>query len=57
MVDEKRLIKQLEREIEERRKALPAHSVPAVLLIELEDLEEQLENLLVEFEKDTDATT
>ena len=45
MVDEKHLITKLEREIEERRKALPAHSVPAVMLIELEDLEEQLENL------------
>ena len=57
MVDEKQLITKLEREIEERRKALPAHSVSAVMLLELEDLEQQLENLRVELKKDTDATT
>jgi hypothetical protein len=36
-------ILELRRQIEEVRKSWPAHSVPAVMLQKLEDLEEQLE--------------
>jgi hypothetical protein len=36
-------IQELRRQIEEVRKSWPAHSVPAVMLQRLEDLEEQLE--------------
>ena len=35
----------LEREIEELESSLPAHSVPASMLIRLEDLQEELEKL------------
>jgi len=55
IVDDKQLVKRLEQEIEERRKSLPAHSVPAAMIIELEDLEEQLRILQVELDKNTDA--
>jgi hypothetical protein len=38
-------IAQLEKEIAELTARLPKHSVPAAMLIELEDLEEELEAL------------
>jgi orotate phosphoribosyltransferase len=38
-------IAQLEREIEAMKARLPKHSVPPVMIIELEDLEEELEML------------
>ena len=41
---EKRIIDLAER-IEDLKARLPKHSVPAVMLIELEDLEEELEEL------------
>ncbi len=55
MVDEVQQIKILEGKILELRQSLPAHSIPASMLIELEDLEEQLGNLLVDLEKESDA--
>jgi len=55
MVDEVHQIKILEIKILELRQSLPTHSVPASMLIELEDLEEQLCNLEVDLEKDTVA--
>jgi BMFP domain-containing protein YqiC len=38
-------IAQLEKEIAELEARLPAHSVPAAMMIELEELEEELEAL------------
>ena len=55
MVDDSQQIKSLEGKIQELRQSLPAHSVPASMLIELEDLEERLDSLQVDLEKDTDA--
>lgn len=55
MVDEVQQIKRLEGKILELRQSLPAHSIPASMLIELEDLEQQLGNLQVDLEKDIDA--
>lgn len=45
MVDEQQEIENLKGEIEEIRKSLPAHSVPASILLRLEELEERLEGL------------
>jgi len=55
MVDKVQLIKRLEGKILELRQSLPAPSIPASMLIELEDLEEQLGNLQVDLEKESDA--
>jgi TolA-binding protein len=44
MTDQER-IRQLEKQIEELQSRLPKHSVPAAMIIELEDLEEELEAL------------
>ena len=55
MVDDNQGIKRLEEKILELRQSLPAHSVPASMLIELEDLEQQLDDLVVGLEKDADA--
>ncbi|MGD8462633.1 MAG: histidine kinase [Anaerolineae bacterium] len=44
MTDQER-IRQLEKQIEELQARLPKHSVPAAMIIELEDLEEELEAL------------
>jgi hypothetical protein len=38
-------ITRLEKEIEELKARLPKHSVPAAMIIELEDLEDELERL------------
>jgi hypothetical protein len=38
-------IAELEREIEQLKARLPKHSVPAAMIIELEDLEDELESL------------
>lgn len=40
-----RRIRELKEGIEDLRARLPKHSVPAAMLIELEDLEEELEEL------------
>lgn len=44
MTQEER-IAQLENEINELKKRLPKHSVPATMIIELEELEDELEAL------------
>jgi uncharacterized small protein (DUF1192 family) len=44
MTDRKRIV-QLKQEIEELKARLPKHSVPAAMIIELEELEEELERL------------
>lgn len=44
-MDDRARIAQLEKEIAELESRLPAHSVPAAMMIELEELEEELETL------------
>ena len=57
MVDNGQQVHELEEKIREMRNSLPAHSIPAAMLLELEDLEERLLNLEVELDKKTDAST
>jgi hypothetical protein len=45
-------IAQLEKEISELKARLPKHSVPAAMMIELEDLEEELEILRAQGDRD-----
>jgi hypothetical protein len=44
-MDEEKRIAQLEDQIEQLKARLPAHSVPAAMIIELEDLEDELDAL------------
>jgi hypothetical protein len=41
-------IKVLQRQIEDLKKRLPAHSIPPAMMAELDDLEERLEKALKE---------
>lgn len=50
-------LEELEREIEEIKRSLPAHSIPTAMLLNLEDLEEELEQLRMSTEGETDAST
>ena len=47
-------IAQLEKEIEEMLARIPKHSVPPAMLIELEDLEEELEMLKAQENRESD---
>jgi hypothetical protein len=47
-------IAQLEKEISELKARLPKHSVPAAMIIELEDLEDELETLKARIARDAD---
>jgi hypothetical protein len=47
-------IAQLEKEISELKARLPKHSVPAAMIIELEDLEDELEELKARVARDAD---
>ena len=38
-------LEELEQQIEEIRRSLPAHSIPTAMLLNLEELEEELEKL------------
>ena len=38
-------LEELEQQIEELKKSLPAHSIPTAMLLTLEELEEELEQL------------
>jgi uncharacterized protein YlxW (UPF0749 family) len=44
-MDEEKRIAQLQDQIEQLKARLPKHSVPAAMIIELEDLEDELESL------------
>jgi uncharacterized protein YlxW (UPF0749 family) len=44
-MDEKKQIADLQEQIEQLKARLPKHSVPAAMIIELEDLEDELETL------------
>lgn len=48
-------IAQLRKQIAELESRLPRHSVPAAMIIELEDLEDELESLTAQVSDDTDA--
>jgi uncharacterized small protein (DUF1192 family) len=47
-------IAELEKEIAELKARLPKHSVPAAMIIELEDLEDELDRLQAQAARDTD---
>jgi hypothetical protein len=51
---EQERIRQLEKQIEALQARLPKHSVPAAMIIELEDLEEELEALKARAGRGTD---
>ena len=60
MVSKNRMSKQqrleeLEQQIDEIRKSLPAHSIPTAMLLNLEELEEELEKLQGANEGDNNA--
>ena len=55
MSDKKRL-EEIERQIEELRKSLPAHSIPTAMFLKLEDLEEEREALIAEERGEIDAS-
>ena len=44
-MDEEQRIAELQDQIEQLKARLPKHSVPAAMIIELEDLEDELETL------------
>ncbi len=50
-------LEELECQIEEIKKSLPAHSIPAAMLLNLEELEEELEQLRMSTEGEIDAST
>ena len=49
-------LEEIEQEIEEIKKSLPAHSIPAAMLLELEELEEKLERLQLDEENESRAS-
>jgi hypothetical protein len=53
-VNDKERVVQLERQITELKARLPKHSVPAAMIIELEDLEDELEILKARTSRDAD---
>jgi hypothetical protein len=54
MVKKQRLEK-IERQIDEIKGSLPAHSIPAAMLLSLEELELERDRLLSELESEQDA--
>ena len=56
MANQQRL-EELEGQIDELRRSLPAHSIPTAMLLTLEELEEELKNLQEADEGETDAAT
>ena len=49
-------LEELEQQIEDLKKSLPAHSVPTAMLLTLEDLEEELEQLQKSTSGEIDAS-
>jgi len=56
MSDQQRL-EELEDQIEDLKRSLPAHSIPTAMLLNLEDLEEELERLRTAQQGESDAST
>ena len=56
MTEQQRL-DEIEQEIEEIRGSLPAHSIPAAMVLTLEELEEELEQLQKVIKGESDAST
>ncbi len=50
-------LEELEGQIEELKRSLPAHSIPTAMLLKLEELEEELELLQKRGEGESDAST
>ena len=48
-------LEELEGQIDEIKRSLPAHSIPAAMLLTLEDLEEELEELQEAAREESDA--
>ena len=48
-------LEELEQEIEEIKRSLPAHSIPTAMLLTLEELEEELEQLQESISGEIDA--
>jgi hypothetical protein len=53
VIDQERIV-QLEKEIQELKARLPKHSVPAAMIIELEELEDELQTLQAKTRHDDD---
>jgi uncharacterized small protein (DUF1192 family) len=53
-MDEEKRIAELQDQIDQLKARLPAHSVPAAMIIELEDLEDELEALLTRVGREPD---
>ncbi|MCL7452917.1 MAG: histidine kinase [Anaerolineae bacterium] len=51
-VNAEKRIAQLQDQIEQLKARLPKHSVPAAMIIELEDLEDELQALQTQVERD-----
>jgi hypothetical protein len=50
-------LEELERQIEDLKRSLPAHSIPTAMLLKLEELEEELEQLMKSTGGEIDAST
>ena len=53
----KQRLEELEGQIDELKRSLPAHSIPAAMLLNLEELEEELEKLQETAREESDAAT
>jgi len=50
-------LEELEEQIDELKRSLPAHSIPTAMLLTLEELEEELEELQEAARGESDAAT
>ena len=48
---------EIEEQIDEIKRSIPAHSIPAAMLLNLEELESERDRLLAEQSRGLDATT
>ncbi len=46
MISEQQRLEEIEGQIEDLKRSLPAHSIPAAMLLRLEELEEERDQLL-----------
>ena len=53
----KQRLEEVEQQIDELKRSLPAHSIPTAMLLKLEDLEEELEQLKERARGESDAST
>jgi uncharacterized membrane-anchored protein YhcB (DUF1043 family) len=50
-------LEEIEQQIDELKRSLPAHSIPTAMLLTLEELEEELEQLQEAASGESDAST